>query len=170
MQSECIFSSCFFQEHFGRNASDYKDSMLQKIGLSEPTIEYIESKLFLWYFLHPTFKELAEDLEFSILRLRYASEMLINRYGQSVGEQEIEIRKLGEAAMWNYAMFASIARASRAYCIGLRYSAYETILAECLMQIGSEHNLKTALDIKHNQNEFSEQHKTILSNILTHRK
>lgn len=144
--------------------------MWLKIGLAEPTIEHIESKFLLWYHLHPTFKELAENLEFSILRLRYAAEILLNRYGETVGEQEIEIKKLGEAAMLNYAMFSSIGRASRSYCIGLRYSAYETILADCLFQIGSENILKTALDIKHNRNEYSAQHKMIIENILTHEK
>lgn len=166
-----IFRNIFIlQEHFGRNASDYQDSMWLKLGVGNPTIECIESKLHLWHYLHPTFKERAEDLEFAILRLRYASEILINRYGKSIGEREIEIRKLGEAAMWNYAMFASIARASRSYCIGLRYSAYETILAECLYEIGTENNLKFALDLKHNQTEYSEQHKIIMNHILTHQK
>lgn len=140
------------------------------MGFSEPTIEYIESKLLLWYYLHPSFKELAEDLEFSILRLRYASEILINRYGQSASERETEIERLGAAAMWNYIMFASIGRASRSYCIGLQFSAYETILAECLFQTGAENILKTALDIKHNQKGFSEEHKTIVNDILSHQK
>lgn len=141
--------------------------MLLKIGLANPTIEYIESKLLLWYNLHPTFKELAENLEFSILRLRYASEILLSRYGESVGQREIEIKQLGELAMLNYAMFASIGRASRSYCIGLQYSGHETILAECLFQIGTEHILKTALNLKHSKrNEYREQSKTIVENVI----
>lgn len=140
--------------------------MLIKFGLADPTIEHIESKLFLWHYLHPTFKELAENLEFSILRLRYASEILLNRYGESVGAREAEIEQLGEAAMLNFAMFASIGRASRSYCIGLQYSAHETILAESLFQIGTERVLKTALNLKHKRNEYIEQYKVIVENIL----
>lgn len=144
--------------------------MLLKFGLADPTIEHIESKMFLWHYLHPTFKEQAENLEFSILRLRYASEILLNRYGESVGERESEIEKLGEAAMLNYAMFASCGRASRSYCIGLQYSAHETILAESFSQIGTEHVLKTALNFKHKRNEYYEQYKVIVENILKSQK
>lgn len=159
------------QEHFGHNTRDYQDSkILLKIGFSDPTIEYIDSKLHLWHYLHPTLKERAEDLEFSILRLRYACEILINRYGKSLGEREIEFERLGEAAMWNYALFASIARASRSYCIGLRFAAYETILAECLYEIGTETILNFALNMKNNQTEYSEQHKMIINNMLMHQK
>lgn len=165
-----MFQILIFQDHFGQNARDYKDSVWLKIGFGNPTIECIDSKLLLWYYLHPTFKEHAEDLEFSILRLRYASEILLNRYKTSIGEREIEIKKLGEVAMWNYAMFASIGRASRSYCIGVRYSAYETILADCLYQIGTENILKFALNIKHNQNEYNEHHGMIIDHMLTHRK
>lgn len=160
----------FFQDNFGRNARNYQDSMMMRLGLADPTIEYIEPKLMLWHYLHPTFKEQAENLEFSILRLRYASEILLNRYGESVGERETEIEKLGEAAMFNYAMFASIGRASRSYCIGLQYAAHETILAEGLFQIGTEQVLKTALDLKHKRNEYYEQYKAIVENILKSQK
>lgn len=144
--------------------------MLLKFGLADPTIEHIESKLLLWHYLHPSFKELAENLEFSILRLRYASEILLSRYGESVGERETEIKQLGELAMMNYAMFASIGRASRSYCIGLQYCAHETILAESLFQFGTEHILKTAVNFKHKQNEHNEQYKIIVDNILKHQK
>lgn len=164
-----FFCVVVFQEHFGHYARDYKDSVWLQFGLANPTIEFIEPKLDLWYHLHPTFKELAEDLEFSILRLRYASEMLLTRYDSSVGERQNDIKHLGEAAMWNYAMFASIGRASRAYCIGLRYSAYETILADSLFIMGTENNLQTALNIKHQRNEYSEEHKEIFDFISTHR-
>lgn len=130
------------------------------------TIEDLTQTHFLGDYLHPTLIEAATDLEFSITRLRYASEMLLNRYGESVVERQAEILELGEAALQNFAMFASIARASRAYCIGLRYSVYETVAAGCLIQAFSRKILKMALDIKHERNGVQNVNKTIAEHLL----
>lgn len=110
--------------------------------------------------------EAAVELEYSIQRLQYSSEMLLNRYGESVNERQIEIHDLGEAAMQNYAMYASLARSSRAYCIGLRYSKYETVAAGCLVQAFSRNILKMALEIKHDQEGYSDLHKVVTENVL----
>lgn len=136
------------------------------MGLGNPTIEYIDPKLYLEDFLHPTFKDLATDLEFSILRLRYSSEMLLSRYGNLCTQRsQAEIQDLGEAVMWIYAMFASIGRSSRSYCIGLRYSAYETVAAASLMDAEPQ-ILKMALDIKRNQSGYYGYKKTVAENAL----
>lgn len=132
------------------------------------TIEDLETRHFLGDFLHPTLMDAANDLEFSILRLQYTSEMLLNRYGKFSSERHVEIQNLGEAVMQNYAMFASLARASRSYCIGLRYSVYETLAAGCLVQEFSRKILKMALDIKHNRSDATNDllHKTISEKML----
>lgn len=140
-----------------------------KLGLGyTATIEDLETRHFLGDFLHPTLMDAANDLEYSILRLQYTSEMLLNRYGRLSSERHVEIQNLGEAAMQNYAMFASLARASRSYCIGLRYSVYETLAAGCLVQEFSRKILKMALDIKHNRSDATNDllHKTISGNLL----
>lgn len=109
--------------------------------------------------------ELADDLERSIVRLRCACEMLLSRYGESVAERHVEIQNIGEAAMQNYAMFASLGRASRSYCIGLQYSAYETIVAASICGAKSD-ILDMVLDIKHNRSGYDGVHKTIAGNEL----
>lgn len=139
------------------------------MGMADPSIEIIEPTMDLWEHLHPSFKEQAENMELSVLRLRYASEMLLKRFGITVGEREHDIKNLGEAVIWNYAMFASIGRASRAYCIGHRYSVYETILADALSIMGTEKNLEIALNIKHNRNEYSEEQKKNFDFNVKHR-
>ncbi|XP_031628107.1 complex I assembly factor ACAD9, mitochondrial-like [Contarinia nasturtii] len=154
-------------DHFGKHVKSYKDSIWAKLNLANSTIEDLEPQHFLGDFLHPSLIETANDLEYSILRMQYSSEMLLNSYGEKIADREIEIRNLGEAAMQNYAMFASVARASRAYCIGLRYSAYETMVAGCLIQAFSPSIRKMALDIKHNRGPFPQNiDETIAENLL----
>lgn len=165
-----IHNNPFFfihKDHFGTRANSYKDSIWAKLGLANSTtIEDLKTIHFLGDYLHPTLMEAATELEFSIQRLQYSSEMLLNRYGDTVGERQLEIHNLGEAALQNYAMYASLARSSRAYCVGLRYSKYETVAAGCLVQAFSRNILKMALDIKHNQNGFHDLHKSITENVL----
>lgn len=131
-----------------------------------PTIEAVESKLFLGEYLHPTLMQLSQNLEESILRLQFSSEMLLNRYGDSVTERQVEIQSLGDAVMRNYAMFASIGRASRSYCCGLQYSVYETVAAASLIETFTRQILKMALDIKHNRSDYHHLHKSIVESVL----
>lgn len=139
---------------------------MTKLGFTNETIEEVKQKYFLDDFLHPTLKEAATELEYSILRVQYSSEMLLNRYGDSITERPTEIHDLGEAALQCYAMFASLARSSRAYCVGLRYSKYETVAAGCLVQAYSRNILKMALEIKHNQSGYRDLHKVITEYVL----
>lgn len=158
---------CPFQNHFGTAANDYKDSGLWfKIGMKDETVENVKQRHFLEDYLHPTLTEMAISSEHSILRLQCASEILLNRYAGSVYERQIEIENLAKMAMQNFAMFASLGRASRSYCIGLRYSVYETVAAGCLVQSAERDVLKMALDIKHNRSEYHDLHRTITENSL----
>lgn len=116
-----------------------------------PTIEIVKLDLFLNEYVHPSFKETIERLEESILRMHVGTEILLHRFGSDAGGCHPEIRKLGESAIRNYAMFASVGRASRSYCIGLRYSAYETILAACVVDSCANRILEMMLDIKKGQ-------------------
>lgn len=129
--------------------------------MSAPTIECFKQKHFLGDYLHPTLMEMAEHLEYSILRSGGSAEMLLSRYGTAVFQRQNDIQILGEMALQNFAMFASLGRASRAYCIGLRYSVHETVAAGCLVQTSVPAILKMALDIKHNRGEDHDLHRTI---------
>lgn len=138
---------------------------MARIGISNKTIESIPKKLYLSDNLHPSLMDLADDLERSIVRLRCACEMLLSRYGESVDERQVEIQNIGEAAMQNYAMFASLARASRSYCIGLQHSAYETICAAGVCGASTD-ILEMVLDIKYNRSGYDGVHKTIAENAI----
>ncbi|XP_055304084.1 complex I assembly factor ACAD9, mitochondrial-like [Sitodiplosis mosellana] len=154
-------------DHFGKNAHSYKDSIWVKFGLNNMiTIEDVKEKHFLGDYLHPSLMEAATELESSIQRVQFSSEMLLNRYGDSINERIVEIHDLGEALMQCYAMFTSLARSSRAYCIGLRHSKYETVAAGCLVQAYSRNILKMALEIKHNRNGYGDLYKTVTENAL----
>lgn len=160
-----------FQDYFGKHVNSYEDSIWTKIGLgSVTTVEDLEPLHLLGDYLHPTLIEMANELEFSIRRLQYSSEMLLSRYGENAFDRQIEIEALGEAAMQNFAMFAGLARASRGYCIGLRYSAYETLAAGCLVQAFSPIIEKMALNIKHNRNGLQDAQKLVVESLLKQHK
>lgn len=129
-------------------------------------VEHIKDTFYLGEFLHPTLTELATELEYSILRLQCCAEMLLSRYRESVTERQTEIEQFGEIVIQNYAMFASLARASRAYCVGLRYSVFETVAAGCLTENYTRNILKQALDIKYNRNGIQGLDHTIVNNLL----
>lgn len=93
-------------------------------------------------------------VEESILRLHIGTEILLHRYGSNVDERAVEVRKLGDAAIRNYAMFASASRASRSYCIGLRHSKYETVIAAGLAEANAMHIHSLMNDIKKHEKMY----------------
>lgn len=79
--------------------------------------------------LHPTLDPAAQWLETSIARVQMVVEILLTRFGPEVIQKQIDIIRLADCAVLLYAMFASISRASRSYCIGLKNSDYEMMVA-----------------------------------------
>lgn len=115
------------------------------------SVERVDTDLYLRENVHPSFESTMYQLEQSILRMHVGTEILLHRYGTDASERHMDIRKLGESAIRNYASFASVARASRAYCIGVRYSAYETVAAACVVDSGANRILEMMLKIKNDQ-------------------
>jgi acyl-CoA dehydrogenase family protein 9 len=72
-------------------------------------------------YLHPSLKDCAQNLEYSVLRLQYGVEMLLQRHGAKVSDPkvQIEVARLADVIIDVYAMTCVLARASRSYCIGL---------------------------------------------------
>ncbi|CAO1353360.1 unnamed protein product [Diamesa serratosioi] len=101
----------------------------------------------LQYNLHPSLDPAAQWLEFSIIRLQAATEILLGRYGPQVIDYRIEVARLSDMATLCYGMFASVARASRSYCIGLRNSDYEMLLASAICLSASDRVKAIAIDI-----------------------
>lgn len=139
----------------------YNDSILAKLHLAEPTVECIDKSMRLGDYLHPTLKKRAELLEYSIIRLRMATEMLLHRYSENVMQRPWDVTTLGEISMYNYAMFSNLGRSSRAYCIGLRYSVNETVASAALVDRIERVIERKVLDIKHNRTGFNEELKNI---------
>lgn len=83
----------------------------------------------LGYNLHPSLDPAAQWLEQSIKRIQIATEVGLARYGPGIIERQLDVIRLTDAVVLSYAMFASVARASRAYCIGLRNADYEMLIA-----------------------------------------
>ncbi|XP_053623168.1 complex I assembly factor ACAD9, mitochondrial [Plodia interpunctella] len=89
--------------------------------------------LYLAEHLHPTLKVPSEQLEYCVLRMKYACETLMSRHGVQVTQALPELNRLAEAATNILVMTAVLARASRSYCIGLRNAEVEMKLAACFV-------------------------------------
>ena len=76
-------------------------------------------------FLHPSLSQEADYLEYCALRFQYAVEMVLERHGAEVVNQQFDLKRLADIAIDVYAMTAVLSRASRAYCVGLRNSDAE---------------------------------------------
>lgn len=137
-----------------------------KLGLDDPTIEDCRAKQRLGDFLHPSFETPADKIEESIRRQQAATEMLLSRYGTEELLQRNEVSTIGELAMYNYGMFASAGRASRAYCLGLRYGQYETVAAGNFISVLSPQILETVLDIKHKRSGIQELQKAVIDRAI----
>ncbi|XP_047039293.1 complex I assembly factor ACAD9, mitochondrial isoform X2 [Helicoverpa zea] len=101
--------------------------------------------------LHPTLKIPSEQLEYCVLRMRYACETLMARHGVNVDSAYTELSRLAEAATEILVMTAVLARASRAYCIGLRNSEIEMKLAACFVEKTKERVKKLIKEIDDGQ-------------------
>ncbi|CAH1642123.1 unnamed protein product [Spodoptera littoralis] len=90
--------------------------------------------LYLAEYLHPTLKQPSEQLEYCVLRMRFACETLMARHGVKIASAYTELNRLAEAGTEILVMSAVLARASRAYCIGLRNAEVEMKLAACFVE------------------------------------
>ncbi|XP_075989175.1 acyl-CoA dehydrogenase family member enigma [Anticarsia gemmatalis] len=90
--------------------------------------------LYLAEHLHPSLKPPSDQLEYCVLRMRYACETLLARHGVNINTAYTELNRLAEAATEILVMSAVLARASRSYCIGLRNSEIEMKLAACFVE------------------------------------
>ncbi|KAJ2939867.1 hypothetical protein O0L34_g6568 [Tuta absoluta] len=103
--------------------------------------------LFLAEHLHPSLKPAAEQLEYCVLRMKYACETLMSRHGTDIGSAYTELNRLAEAATEILVMTAVLARASRSYCIGLRNAEVEMKLAACFVEKTKDKVKKLILEI-----------------------
>lgn len=111
------------------------------------------SNLELFEYLHPSFEEYCFCLESTLARLEMASEMVFTRYGEDAMQQTLHFLRLGEAAILAYSMFASLARASRSYCVGLKFSKHDTVFGTAACQYGMESALQLLQAIRDDEKD-----------------
>lgn len=108
----------------------------------------IQTRLDLIEHLHPSFDVAALHLEQAICRLRLGSDILLANHGNNVMSKHPDVLRLSESAMEIYALFCSLSRASRAYCIGLRHADYDRLVATCVAHTTSEKVLYLMTEIE----------------------
>lgn len=107
----------------------FNPSFIIKRLFENTNIENPKSTLNLNHHLHQSLDHPSHWLEHSIIRLKIATETLLGRHGAEIFNKQIEVERLSEAAVYIYAMFASLARSSRSYCIGLQHADDEMVIA-----------------------------------------
>lgn len=81
--------------------------------------------------LHPSLQDGADSLEYCVKRLKYTVEIVLQRYGKEIIEQQMVLSNLADMVIQTYAMACVLGRASRSYCIGLPNADKEVDLALC---------------------------------------
>lgn len=119
-----------------RNPLFYPMHVLGRL-FEKQSIESPKLTLHLEAEVHPSLDLAAKCLEQSVLRLREATETLLSRFGSEIVEESVEAIRISECMTLIYATFASLARSSRSYCIGLRHSDYELLITTILAIEGS---------------------------------
>ncbi|XP_054707040.1 complex I assembly factor ACAD9, mitochondrial-like isoform X2 [Uloborus diversus] len=79
--------------------------------------------------VHPSLVIPANNLESRLQRFELAVEEVLSDHGAKVVETQIEPKKLANAAIEFYVQAAVLARISRSYCIGLKNTTHEMLLA-----------------------------------------
>ncbi|XP_011201063.2 complex I assembly factor ACAD9, mitochondrial [Bactrocera dorsalis] len=115
--------------------------------LQSSNIDNPKTKMRLNENVHPSLEPAAQSVEQSVARLQMCVELLLTRYGAAVVEKHHDMQRLAEIATTIYAMFASLARASRSYCIGLQLADYELVMASAVCTHGRKkvHTLCTEI-------------------------
>lgn len=122
-----------------RNPMMHPENFFKNLFVNGPFDNIKITKNFI-YGLHPSLKHAAEMLEVGLKRLQIATQISLSRNGREILQAHAELERLAKCATLLYATVATVSRASRSYCIGVRYADVEIILAntftmECLNEI-----------------------------------
>ncbi|KAL3853840.1 hypothetical protein ACJMK2_017341 [Sinanodonta woodiana] len=80
--------------------------------------------------VHPSLKNQTDILEECTLQFQRMVEIILQRHGNKVVQEQLELKRLSDICIDLYAMTACIGRASRAYCLGLRNADHELLLTK----------------------------------------
>ncbi|KAJ8983204.1 hypothetical protein NQ317_016425 [Molorchus minor] len=119
-------------------------------------------------YLHPSIIPASKQLEYSVKRLEFATETLLDeRHGAEVVNMHMDLRRLADCIIDIYAMTACLSRASRSYCIGLQNSNYEMVIAATFCYEAMErvrHNVQKIFMGYYHTNDQS--YRTISKNVI----
>ncbi|XP_058127122.1 complex I assembly factor ACAD9, mitochondrial [Anopheles ziemanni] len=130
-----------------RNPAMYPSHVLLKL-FEKTSIEHPKKFANLQQFFHPSLDPAALWIEFSIVRMKLATECVLSRHGIEVIDRHVELGRLANIATQIYAMVATASRASRSYCIGLRHADHEVHLANMLCRETSEKIRLLAIELE----------------------
>lgn len=82
--------------------------------------------------LHPSLEAPAKTLEELLFILKDSTVDLLVKHGAFIADQHMDLRRLYQLASMTYVFSSVLARASRAYCIGLRHSDHDLQMAQTL--------------------------------------
>ncbi|XP_007056563.2 complex I assembly factor ACAD9, mitochondrial isoform X1 [Chelonia mydas] len=77
---------------------------------------------------HPSLKESSKKLEENIYYFGTTVEGLLRRFGKTIVDEQLALKRVADVSINLYAMTAAISRASRSICIGLRNHDHEVLL------------------------------------------
>ncbi|EDV56448.1 acyl-CoA dehydrogenase family member 9, mitochondrial [Drosophila erecta] len=106
--------------------------------LDTNSIDNPKTKMQLSEHVHPSLEAPAQCIEQSVARLQMAVELMLTKHGNAVVERQSEMQRLAEVGTLIYAMWASVARASRSYCIGLPLADHELLTASAICSEGRD--------------------------------
>ncbi|KAH8370151.1 hypothetical protein KR093_002383 [Drosophila rubida] len=115
--------------------------------LSSQSLEQPKTRMQLNENVHPTLEPAAQCIEHSVARLHMAVELMFTKHGSAVVERQNEMQRLANIVSTIYAMWASVARASRSYCIGLPLADHELLTASAICTQGRDDVLRLATEI-----------------------
>jgi len=105
-------------------------------------------KLHLDEFLHPSLKGSARKLEYSVLRLQYIVELVLQRHGAKIVDAQQELARVANIVIDIYAMTAVLSRSSRAYCTGMRNAQDEVLMADTVTALAFERVQKNVKELE----------------------
>lgn len=79
--------------------------------------------------LHPSLKDSAKKLEQNVSLFGATVETLLYRYGKTIVDEQLVLKRVADVLINIYAMTAVVSRASRSICIGLKNHNHEILLA-----------------------------------------
>ncbi|XP_063147884.1 complex I assembly factor ACAD9, mitochondrial isoform X1 [Candoia aspera] len=103
--------------------------------------------------VHPSLKESVEKLELNVCDFGKTVENLLMRFGKTLVDEQMVLKKVADVVINLYAMTAVISRASRAICIGLNNHDHEVLLANIFCTEACFQNNYTMVSLEKNSPE-----------------